>query len=234
MLVAEKYIMIDIYNKMFYDKNEFYRNQFINNKMIILQWITPQNLEVEIKDDYLADSEIFCNKMAGFKTATEKLFCIIEICKMIYKHYTNEIGQDDFIPIFIYTFLHFKVKDLLLTYRFITRFLPVPIQRCTPTCLHLKNELCGCLTREYHSNSRESTFYLTNFEAMFTFIERCEFGDINVDQDVYNEHIQQYLGSIDGNKLDVANSNWRKKAIDGTKKQVSQLYGALRNLYTKR
>lgn len=227
MFYLEKYILFNYYKTLVFDKREATRNQFINNKISLYQWIRPDFLDVKISGAYIRDVSVFCDMINSVHTPTEKLYCIIEISKLVYEYGGDTIGQEDFLPVFIFTFIHLQTRDLLFNLLYIQRYMPVPAARCNTGCTHIGathnnlQESCECTIRVPCCNAKEITFYLTNFEAAIVFIERLEYKDLKVDRDTYNRHIEKYFCKIDTACLDTKKDGLVTKIAKDIVKSVS-------------
>lgn len=227
MFYLEKYILSGYYRHLMFDKCEGTRNQFINNKVTLYQWIMPEFLDAKISNEYIRDASVFCEMINSVHTPTEKLYCIIEISKLVYVYGGGNIGQEDFLPVFIFTFIHLQTRDLLFNLLYIQRYMPVTAARCHGECTHIGNihtdlqESCECTIRVPLCSAKETLFYLTNFEAAVVFIERLEYGNLKVDQDTYNRQIARCCSKIDTTRLDVSGDCTATRIFKDIAKRVS-------------
>eukprot|EP00866_Antonospora_locustae_P000653 jgi/Antlo1/653/346 len=209
MFYLEKYILSGYYRYFVFDKWVAARNQFINNKVTLYQWIMPEYIDAKISSAYIQDVSVFCKMINSVHTPTEKLHCIIEISRLVYMHGGGNIGQEEFLPVFIFTFIHLQTRDLLFNLLYIQWYMPMPAARCHGECIHIGNtrndlqENCECTIRVPCCSAKETLFYLTNFEAAIVFIERLEYENLKVDQDTYNKQIAKHCCKIDTTRLDV-------------------------------
>lgn len=203
MFYLERYLLTSCYEHLFVDKKYSYRNQFVNNKVILYQWIKPEFIDTCVHDRYIKEAAAFCKLLNKVYTPTEKLHCVVEISKLIYKYGGEGLGQEDFLPIFIFTFIHMKVQDIFYNLLYMKKYRSVPITRCCSECVHMNighiNLIkdCDCVKRMPRCNFKEQAFYLTTFEAMATFIERLEYKDLNVDRNTYNTFMEKHFVEID-------------------------------------
>lgn len=231
MFYLEKYLLTGNYEHLFIDKKYSYKNQFVNNKTILYQWIKPEFIDICVHDEYIKEASFFCKLLNEVRTPTEKLYCIVEISKLIYKYEGEGLGQENFLPIFIFTFIHLKVQDVFYNLLYIKKYRPVPVTRCYDGCAHVNlgnmNAIkdCDCTERTPNCNVKEQSFYLTNFEAMVTFIERLEYSGLNVDKNIYNDFMAKHFVEIDTRSI--VHEHPKKKLIGMIKKGLSTLVGLL-------
>lgn len=227
MFYLEKYTLTGYYRYLMFDEWKAARNQFINNKVTLYQWIVPEFLDAKVSSAYIRDASVFCEMINHVHTPTEKLYCIVEISRLVYMHGGGNMGQEDFLPVFIFTFIHLQTRDLLFNLLYIQRYMPVPAARCSGECTHIGNtrgdlhESCECTIRVPCCSAKEALFYLTNFEAAVVFIERLEYGDLKVDQDTYNRQIARHCRKIDTTRLDVGGECVTARIAKGITRHVS-------------
>lgn len=228
-LYLEKYLLTDFYSEFILESSYFDENQFINNKIEIYHWLKPENFGIEVSMQYIREVSPFCTLINKFVTPTEKLYCIIEISKKIYKFGNQKMGQDEFFPVFIFTFIHLKVKDLLYNLVYIKKYKSIQAKLCTNICTHvfldnykiIEND-CECVTRISNATEKEMCFYLVNFEAMVNFIKRFEYKDLDIKKDVYDDNISNNLKNIDLSEYSSSKIKFKKDLIKGFKESFSK------------
>ncbi|KAL0265842.1 UNVERIFIED_CONTAM: hypothetical protein PYX00_011560 [Menopon gallinae] len=231
MFYLEKYILFSRCRTLMFDRQAATRNQFINNKVVLYQWIRPEFLDAKVSSTYVRDAAVFCEMINSVHTPTEKLYCIVEISRLVYEHGGSTMGQDDFLPVFIFTFVHLRTRDLLLNLLYIQRYMPMPAAQCHAECTHVGTahsgllESCECTIRVPCCGTKEALFYLTNFEAAVVFIERLEYRDLRVDRSTYNRHIEKYSCKIDTTCLDTRKDGLVTRIARDIAKRVSALLG---------
>lgn len=200
----EKYLLVSDYELIFFDLNLFYRNQFVNNKVIMFGWIEPKHLEISLNHEYITAVLASVSDINTLFTPTEKMCQLIEISKLIYSFHGKNLSQEKFLPIFIYTFLHFQIKNLVYNFNYIKGYFGIPMTRCKSDCTHLEGsdyEKCDCTANMTNLSIKEQEFYLTNFEAAICFIEIIDFNVIKANVKEYCDNIERLSESIDKSKM---------------------------------
>lgn len=199
----EKYLLVSDYEILFFDHDSFYKNQLVNNKVVLFDWIKPQHLEIELHPEYLNYVNSHIYDINTLFTPSEKLFQIIELSKIIYQFHGKDLCQGKFLPIFIYTLIYFQVKNLYHNLIYMQRYFTIPIQNCRSKCPHLENssnEKCECTDNISSISFKEQKFYLLNLEAAICFIEKIDFSLLNVELEEYCRNLDSRVHRIDTSK----------------------------------
>lgn len=229
MLYMGKHLLLNRHKDLLADTTHFTKNQFVNNKIMLYQWIRPEFIDAKVTEEYVRDTAVFCRLLNKVHTPTEKLHCIVEIAKLVYKHGGRSMGQEDFLPVFIFTFVHHQVPDIFYNLLYITKYMPVSAPECEKECTHVNTnhtrlvEDCECSVRVPTCSAREVSFYLTNFEATVTFIERLEFTNLNVSRSEYDQCIESHSHKVDTTRMDTTRPTARMGVLE-TIKNTADLF----------
>jgi len=128
----EKFVTVNLHARLFGNREEERKKDTeIINKLKKLNWITLKHMEVHesVGEDKssitLACTEL--KKMNKFKTPRDKLVCIRNCSKVIYKLLStggegSKSGADDFLPVLIIILIHANPPNLQSNIQYIRRF----------------------------------------------------------------------------------------------------------------
>jgi hypothetical protein len=172
--ILENYIIRKTYEKVFLEK-KMEKDSIFYNKTYNLQWISPNNLEInpeyvnyiiwDLAKDRLADID---NEFSP----KDKIKCIEDSFNILYRSLSFTTGKeekpgvDDIIPIFIFVLIKSRIKRIYSNINYIKSF-TIP----------------GKLLANYG-------FYLTQFEMAREFILNIDHRVLKVSEEEYNNHIK--------------------------------------------
>ncbi|EPR80122.1 Vacuolar sorting protein 9 domain protein [Spraguea lophii 42_110] len=231
MYYLEKYILVN--TKIHYltveEKNT---NNFINNKMIMFKWIEVTHLEIE-DNDYTEIIKYFKNIENQF-TPSMMIKTALQTIKMIYNINSNEIGQDQLLPILIYIIIKSQVKDIYLKIDFMKKYRRKKYLQCHDNCLHLNNNTninnpnCECITLLDNTPEQELEFYLLTYQSALFFIETTEYNTLNISKEEFEGKIEFYINDLQEIKQN------KKGYIEKTKNKIKKIFGSLTDLSTNK
>ena len=144
------------------------------NKTLLLDWITPENLEIQqFYVDQLTDAELCIKKFDN----AESIFYKLNYIKDAFTNINNNIkyssgkmedsGQDEILPIFQYILIRSCPKRMKTNLNYINCFLSED---------------------DYDS---QSGYFLSQLESSYTFIMKIGYKELNISKDIYEENIKK-------------------------------------------
>ena len=171
--IIQNFIYRQIY-KYIYPKIPLKQDIDFYNKTLLLDWITPENLEIQnFYVDQLKDAELCIKKFDNVESFFDKLKYIKEAFTNINNNIkystgkSEEAGQDEILPIFQYILIRSCPKRMKTNLNYINCFLSED---------------------DYDS---QSGYFLSQLESSFTFIMKIGYKELNVSQDIYKENIKK-------------------------------------------
>ena len=171
--IIQNFIYRQIY-KYIYPKIPLKQDIDFYNKTLLLDWITPENLEIQnFYVDQLKDAELCIKKFDNVESFFDKLKYIKEAFTNINNNIkystgkSEEAGQDEILPIFQYILIRSCPKRMKTNLNYINCFLSED---------------------DYDS---QSGYFLSQLESSFTFIMKIGYKELNVSQDIYEENIKK-------------------------------------------
>lgn len=235
----EKYLFESIYTFLFYQGNEN-KNIFINNKIILYQWIEPKHLEIEIieqKDELYAifeeinklnELDLIAKAFAQIKTqkiANNKIILILNIIRNLYNFLGINANHDTLLSLLIYIIIKSQTKDVLLHLNFVNRFKRKRFKPCLTNCHHSMPyeylDICSCYITS-NAKDEEINYYLITLEAAIIFIERMEFKSLKINREEFDKNIKKYIANIQNESEMVIKKN--KRIYDVAKEKINKLF----------
>ncbi|KAM0678740.1 hypothetical protein BDAP_000523 [Binucleata daphniae] len=206
MQYMEAFIFDSAYYNVFW-KQQSDKNNFVNNKIVLYEWISFKHLEICVEpksnDLYAIYFEyeihqrlhIIAKKLNNIEhahTPNKKVLILLDIVQSIFEIIELCKDTDLFLSLIIFIVIKSQVKNILLHITFIEVFLREPLKICQNKCLHLvsvdKSRYCTCLNAIKYSNN-EVLYYLTSFKAAIVFIERLEYSSLCISEIEFNKKI---------------------------------------------
>ena len=168
----EEHIMRKIYKYVYPQKplkqdNEFYK------KTILLDWITPENLEIKKLFINQLGLAILCiKKMDEAKTVIEKIKCIQNAqtsVNNLYKFSTGknkDAGQDETTPIFQYIIIKAHPKRMISNLNYIKTFFDM-------------------------INGGQRSFLVTQLQSFITFVKTVNSSQLKISEEEFNRNIRE-------------------------------------------
>ena len=142
------------------------------NKTLLLDWITPENLDIQqFYVDQLTDAELCIKKFDNAESIFDKLNYIKDVFTNINNNikYSSgkmeESGQDEILPIFQYILI-----------------------RSCPKRMKTNLNYINCFLSEEDYNSQFG-YFVSQLESSFTFIMNLGYKQLNITQDIYEQNI---------------------------------------------
>ena len=143
------------------------------NKTLILDWITPENLEIQkFYVDQLTDVELCIQKFDKAESIFDKLNCVKDAFTNINNNIkyssgkNDEAGQDEILPIFQYILI-----------------------RSCPKRMKTNLNYINCFLSEDDYNSQFG-YFVSQLESSFTFIMKLGYKELNISKDIYEQNIE--------------------------------------------
>ena len=168
----EEHIMRKIYKYVYPQKplkkdNEFYK------KTILLDWVTPENLEIKKLFINQLGLAILCiKKMDEAKSVIEKIKCIQNAqtsVNNLYKFSTGknkDAGQDETTPIFQYIIIKAHPKRMISNLNYIKTFFDMV-------------------------NGGQNSFLVTQLESFITFVENVTYQQLKISAEEFKKNIRE-------------------------------------------
>ena len=171
--IIQNFIYRQIY-KYIYPKLPLKQDIEFYNKTLLLDWITPENLEIQkFYVDQLTDAELCIKKFDNVESIFDKLNYIKQAFTNINNNIkyssgkTEEAGQDEILPIFQYILIRSCPKRMKTNLNYINCFLSED---------------------DYDS---QSGYFLSQLESSYTFIMKIGYKELNISKDIYEENIKK-------------------------------------------
>ena len=171
--IIQNFIYRQIY-KYIFPKMALKEDIEFYHKTLSLDWLTPENLEIQqFYVDQLTDAELCIKKFDNAESIFDKLNYINEAFTNINNNIkytsgkTEEAGQDEILPIFQYILI-----------------------RSCPKRMKSNLNYINCFLSEEDYNSQFG-YFLSQLESSFTYIMKLGYKDVNVSQDIYDNNIEK-------------------------------------------
>ena len=142
------------------------------NKTLLLDWITPENLDIQqFYVDQLTDAELCIKKFDNAESIFDKLNYIKDAFTNINNNIkyssgkNEESGQDEILPIFQYILI-----------------------RSCPKRMKTNLNYINCFLSEEDYNSQFG-YFVSQLESSFTFIMNLGYKQLNISKDIYEQNI---------------------------------------------
>ncbi|KAM0688278.1 hypothetical protein COBT_000472 [Conglomerata obtusa] len=240
----EKYIFDNMYFFLLYNLED-YRNNFINNKILLYEWIEFEHLEINFKNDENDFYNIFyeydlfekliligeyLNGIKGYTLPVYKLHVLMCTIKQIYRVVGSESSLDDIFPILIFIIIKSRIKDFCLHLNFTNLYYRENRNKCIKNCIHLLNSsvTTACECYEYiEFDQRQVDYYMTCYDSALIFIERLEFKSIKIDATEYENKIVKNIQKLE--PYNIPKRKNKEKSI--LKKTKNKLLGYFKNVF---
>mmetsp|Transcript_13333 Transcript_13333/g.20568 ORF Transcript_13333/g.20568 Transcript_13333/m.20568 type:complete len:576 (-) Transcript_13333:83-1810(-) len=180
----EKLVTSKLFTKIFCPTEEDKeKDKELSNKMARLnRFLQPKHLDIKpnfIKQDFITQAVAELCKINDFKSPRDKMVCIMNCCKVIYKMLNSitsssnmeAAGADDFLPMLIYVLIRSKVPSLHSNTQYIRRF------------------------RHPSKLMTETGYYFTHFESTIHFISNADHERFSMDKEAWEKYM--YGNSVD-------------------------------------
>ena len=173
IIIIQNFIYRQIH-KYIYPKLILKLDEEFYTKTLLLDWITPENLEIQkFYVDQLTDAELCIKKFDKAESIFDKLNYIKDAFTNINNNIkyssgkNEEAGQDEIMPIFQYILI-----------------------RSCPKRMKTNLNYINCFLSEDDYNSQYG-FFVSQIESSFNFIMNIGYKELNMDKNIYESNIQQ-------------------------------------------
>ena len=173
IIIIQNFIFRQIH-KYIFPKLPLNQDEDFYNKTLLLDWITPENLEIQkFYVDQLTDAELCIKKFDNAESIFDKLNCIKDAFTKINNNIkyssgkTEEAGQDEILPIFQYILI-----------------------RSCPKRMKTNLNYINCFLSEDDYNSQYG-YFVSQIESSFNFIMNIGYKELNMTKEKYYINIEK-------------------------------------------
>lgn len=192
LLFVEKLFMYNLFHKFRLSSDN--TNIFINEKILLYQWIKPSHLNLPEIDLSNYVSEF--SKIQHSNVPSVKIFHMMTGFQRIYNDLGRDTDYDIVLSIVVFAFIKAQIKDIHTHIKFMKTFKRDYYKKCEADCCHgfSINVCCTCLTSQNWNGEEE--YYLTTCEAALTFIKQLEYCNLNIEVTEFDNRIIDKMNNI--------------------------------------
>ncbi|KAG9286138.1 hypothetical protein G9A89_010152 [Geosiphon pyriformis] len=148
------------------------RDEILHQKIQIFRWVREEHLDITPtahNHSFLGLARDELLKINGYKAPRDKLICILNCCKVIFRlirKVDGEEGADKFLPILIFVVLRANPEHLVSNVQYISRF------------------------RNPEKLQSEAGYYLSSLMGAIAFIENMDASSLSITQENFDKNIE--------------------------------------------